>query len=216
MKALFALRGQRISTHEIALKAIELEQTRLKENVGSQDQVAVAHGGLNRIHFRTNGGIEVEPLEISSERKAELESRLLLFYSGMSRSSSDVATSVVANFSSNEKNLRRMRTLVDEAVNILRGPTPIDDFGRLLHETWTLKKCQSKLVSNSEIDSIYQKATGAGALGGKLLGAGSSGFMVFFAPPDRQADIKAALHGLLHVPFKFETEGTVLLHESGS
>jgi D-glycero-alpha-D-manno-heptose-7-phosphate kinase len=214
IKSLLALKGEQIEAHALALKAIELEQNRLKERVGSQDQVAVAYGGLNVIRFGKDGEIRVEPVAIDSKRKAELESRLLLFYSGTSRSASDIANDVVANFSSNGSLLQRMHSLVEDSLTILRGTGTIDDFGRLLHETWLLKKRQSKLVSNAEVDSIYQKAIDAGALGGKLLGAGSSGFMVFFGPPEKHGAIKGALQGLLNVPFKFDTEGSILLHQS--
>ncbi len=214
IKSLLALKGEQIEAHALALKAIELEQNRLKESVGSQDQVAVAYGGLNVIRFGKDGQIRVEPVAIDSRRKIELESRLLLFYSGTSRSASDIANDVVANFSSNGSLLKSMHSLVEESLTILRGAGTIEDFGRLLHETWLLKKRQSKLVSNAEVDSIYQKAIDAGALGGKLLGAGSSGFMVFFGPPEKHGAIKNALQGLLNVPFKFDTEGSILLHQS--
>ena len=216
IRSLLALKGQPLTTHELALKAIELEQNKLKEKVGSQDQVAVAYGGLNVIRFAKSGQIGVEPVEIGAARRAELESRLLLFYSGTSRSASDIATDVIANFPANGTLLRKMYSLVEEALSILLGNGNIDQFGELLHQTWLLKKGQSNLVSNSEVDAIYRKAMDAGALGGKLLGAGSSGFMVFFAPPERQGDVRAALQGLLHVPFKFDTEGSVLLHQSSS
>ena len=214
IKSLLALKGEQIGPHDLALRAIELEQNRLRENVGSQDQVAVAYGGLNIIRFGRDGKIKVEPIATDLKRKAELESRLLLFYSGSSRSASDIATDVVANFSSNGSLLKRMHSLVEDALSILCGEGSIDDFGRLLHETWMLKKRQSKLVSNADVDLIYQKAMDAGALGGKLLGAGSSGFMVFFGPVERQEAIKAALQGLLNVPFKFDTDGSILLHQS--
>lgn len=214
IRALFALREQPISKHDLALKAIDLEQNRLKENVGSQDQVAVTYGGLNIIRFQKDGQILVEPVETTPERKAELESRLLLFYSGNSRSASDIATDIVANMESNGDLLKRMRCLVDEALEVMRGRGDIDDFGRLLHKTWTLKKRQSRFVSNEQVDSIYQRAIDAGALGGKLLGAGSSGFMIFFTPPERQKDVKAALGEFLHVPFRFDTHGCILLQNS--
>jgi D-glycero-alpha-D-manno-heptose-7-phosphate kinase len=168
------------------------------------------------IRFGTSGAIRVEPVAISPERKAQLESRLLLFYSGTSRMATDIANDVIANFAGKGKLLRDMHALVDQALSILRGGGDLDDFGRLLHETWRMKKCQSTLVSNPVVDAIYQKAMDAGALGGKLLGAGSSGFMVFFVPAERQPAVKRALEGLLHVPFAFDTEGSILLHQSRS
>ena len=214
LRALLELRGQSVSKHELALKAIELEQNRLKENVGCQDQMAVSYGGMNVIRFGKDGRIDVEPVEIRPDRKAALESRLLLFYSGASRSASDVATDIIANIKRNDGLLRRMQSLVGDALALLRGDGDLDDFGRLLNETWTLKKCQSSLVSNPFVDSIYQKAMEAGALGGKLLGAGASGFMIFYAPPDSQESVKDALREFLHVPFQFDRQGCTLLHNS--
>lgn len=214
LRALLELRGQSISKHELALKAIELEQNRLKENVGSQDQIAVAYGGLNVIRFGRDGTIEVEPLNLSPERLHELESRLLLFYSGSSRSASDIGTDILANFPANDKLLKSMQALVDQARDVLCGDADLDEFGMLLDKTWSLKKCQSKLISNPVVDSIYQKAINGGALGGKLLGAGASGFMLFYAPPARQQLVKAALREFLHVPFRFDQEGCTLIHHS--
>lgn len=212
IKALTALRGQMISKHDLALKAIELEQKVLKENVGSQDQVAVAYGGFNAIHFFQNGAIRVEPVTIPTSRVSELQSQLLLFYTGASRSASEIAGDVVANLGNKRDVLREMRSLVDEAVSILNGNGKLDDFGRLLHENWKLKCNQSKLVTNSLVDHIYQTAIEHGALGGKLLGAGSSGFMVFYVPLERQSHVIQALSGYLQVPFKFETEGSTLIY----
>jgi D-glycero-alpha-D-manno-heptose-7-phosphate kinase len=214
VRALLELRGQAVSKHDLALKSIELEQNRLKENVGSQDQMAVSYGGMNVIRFGRDGGIDVEPVQIQPERKAALETRLLLFYSGASRSASDVATDIIANMRQNDGLLRRMQALVGDALAVLTGDGDLDDFGRLLNETWTLKKRQSSLISNPLVDSIYIKAIEAGALGGKLLGAGAAGFMVFYAPLESQASVKSALSEFLHVPFRFDNQGCTLLHSS--
>jgi D-glycero-alpha-D-manno-heptose-7-phosphate kinase len=212
IKGLTALRGQMISKHDLALKAIELEQKVLQENVGSQDQVAAAYGGFNVIRFLQNGNIRVEPVTIPNSRVSELQSRLLLFYNGTSRSASEIAADVVANLQSKRDVLRRMRSFVDEAVSLLNGNGNLDDFGRLLHENWELKRQQSKLITNSLVDSIYQTAIEHGALGGKLLGAGGAGFMVFYVPLEKQREVIQALSGYLHVPFKFETEGSTLIY----
>jgi len=212
IKALTALRGQMISKHDLALKAIELEQNVLKENVGSQDQVAVAYGGLNVIRFHQNGQILVEPVTIPQSRKSDLQSRLLLFYTGTSRFASNIAADVIANMSGKREILRQMHSYVDEALSVLCGTDSLDDFGRLLHETWMLKKQQSELVTNSLVDSIYQAAMTNGAIGGKLLGAGSSGFMLFYVPPEKQPTVIQALSDYLHVPFKFDNEGCTLIH----
>lgn len=212
IKALTALRGQMISNHELALKAIELEQNVLKEHVGSQDQVAAAYGGFNVIRFSRNGDIFVEPMAVPDARLVELQARLLLFYTGSSRLASEVAANVISSFEKKRGDLRRMREMVEEAVAVVSKSGPLDDFGRLLHDTWTLKRGLSGAVSSSAIDGIYELARQEGALGGKLLGAGGVGFMVFYVPPERQRDVVKALSMCLHVPFKFEREGSALVY----
>ena len=214
IKALTSLRGDTIDKHDLALKAIELEQNVLKENVGSQDQVAVAYGGLNVIRFLPNGEIIVEPVKISPSRKEELQSKLLLFYTGTSRSASSVAADVIANIPNKERVLHQMHSYVDKSVSILSGSGDLDEFGQLLHENWKLKRQQSNLITNSMVDGIYQSAIDHGALGGKLLGAGRSGFMVFYVPPEKQDRVRKVLSGYLNVPFKFENEGSTLIHDS--
>lgn len=212
--ALSGLQGQLIEKHELALKAIELEQKVLKENVGCQDQVATAYGGLNNIRFHQNGEITVHPITISNKRKEELQSKLLLYFTGASRSASSIAADVIANIGNKKDILQQMQNYVDEAISIICGTGDLDDFGLLLHENWMLKRQQSNLISNSNIDHIYQTALNNGALGGKLLGAGSSGFMIFYVPPNKQDKLKNALSGYMNVPFKFENEGSTLIHYS--
>ncbi|MFQ5922741.1 MAG: kinase [Anaerolineales bacterium] len=212
IKALTALRGQMIGKHDLALEAIQLEQDAMKEPVGSQDQVAAAYGGFNIIHFLQHGDIRVEPITIPNSRMAELQSRLLLFYTGTSRLSSEIAADVIAGLQGKRELLRKMRSFVDQAVSILNGPSGLDDFGQLLHENWRLKREQSKLVTNRSVDRIYQKAVEYGALGGKLLGAGGSGFMVFYVPLERQQQVIETLSNCLHVPFAFESEGSSLVY----
>jgi D-glycero-alpha-D-manno-heptose-7-phosphate kinase len=214
IKALKALHGQIIGKNEVALKAIEFEQKILKEKVGSQDQVAAAYGGLNLIHFCKNGEIRIEPVTISTARIAELESNLMLLYTGSTRLSSDVAGDVIANLEKKKDVLRQMEGMVGQAVSILNNQGSLDGFGRLLNETWILKRSISARISNATIDKIYDTAIEHGALGGKLLGAGSSGFMLLFAPPEKQQQIKDALPGYLHVPFKFESEGSTIIYYS--
>jgi D-glycero-alpha-D-manno-heptose-7-phosphate kinase len=180
------------------------------DQVGCQDQVAVACGGLNVIHFRRSGAIEVERIAISQERRRELASRLLLVYTGSSRLSSKLAASIVSNLSDRASELAKMYEMVEVGRRILeRGP--LDDFGRLLNDGWVLKRQLSAGVSNPEIDSIYETALEHGALGGKLLGAGGTGFMVFYVPPDRLTDVERALSRCPQVPFGFDDEGTQLL-----
>jgi D-glycero-alpha-D-manno-heptose-7-phosphate kinase len=212
IKAITALRGQMISKHELAQKAIELEQTVLKEHVGSQDQIAASYGGFNIIHFLRNGDFRVEPVTISASRAFELQSRLLLFYLGSSRLASEVAADVIANFQHKRKELRQMHAMVEQALSILNSQGNLDDFGYLLHESWMLKRETGVTVTNATVDSIYETAVKHGALGGKLLGAGGTGFMVFYVPPAKHANVLQALSAYLHVPFKFENEGSTLIY----
>ncbi|MCX7825828.1 MAG: kinase [Verrucomicrobiae bacterium] len=212
IRALMALRGQMIGKHELALKAIELEQNILKENVGSQDQVAAAYGGLNLIRFLTNGSIQVEPVTAPPERIADLEQHLMLLYTGSSRMGGEIAASVVARMRDKAAELRQMRLLVDKAADILTGSGSLSAFGELLHQTWVLKRGLADDVTNAEVDDLYKLAREHGALGGKLLGAGSRGFMLFFVPPEKQPALKKAMNRFLWVPFRFEWEGSTTIY----
>lgn len=214
IKALMALKGQIIGKHELGLKAIDFEQNVLRENVGSQDQMAAAHGGFNIIRFKNDGSIRVEPVTIARDRIQALENHLLLLYTGTSRLSSEIAGDIIHQIGKKETVLNRMHAMVEEAVQILNSGDDISAFGRLLHETWQLKCQLSERISNDDIDRIYQTAIDNGAIGGKLLGAGASGFMVFFAPPEHHQRIRDALPGYLHVPFTFESQGSKLIHYS--
>lgn len=214
IKALLALKGIIVSDHELALKAIEFEQSWLKEKVGSQDQMAAAHGGFNIFQFNQSGSIQVDPMTISKKRIMELENHLLMFYTGSSRLSSEIATDFLKQIGEKEKILKRMQEMVDDAIQILNSSTDISEFGHLLNQSWQLKRQLSARISNHTIDRIYHIAMENGALGGKLLGAGASGFMVFFAAPENHEKIKKALPGYLHVPFRFETQGSTIMHYS--
>ncbi|MHC1729355.1 MAG: kinase [Syntrophobacteraceae bacterium] len=211
IKALKAMRSEMIGKHELALKAMELEQDILRENVGSQDQVAAAYGGLNIIRFSSKGRIQVEPVIISPSRIAEIEARLMLFYTGSSRLSSEVAGEVIASLDKKQEIIHKMGSLVEPACSILINGN-LDDFGRMLHENWQLKRSISDVVSNPTIDSIYDRAMKNGALGGKLLGAGSTGFMLFYVPPEKQKKVRDALGGFIHVPFKIEGQGSQIIY----
>ena len=213
LNVLTALRGGTIDRHALALKAIELEQDVLKENVGSQDQVAAAYGGFNRIDFATDGAIRVEPVRITPARRAELEAHLLLVFTGASRLGSEVAAAMKGTMAAKADELRRMRKLVDEALGVLEGMGPLAAFGELLHRGWELKRGLSARVTNPKIDAIYDAARAAGATGGKLLGAGATGFMVFFAPPEQHDAVRRALPQHLWVPFRFSDEGSRILLE---
>jgi len=212
IKSLLALRGQDIDQHPLALKAIELEQAVLKDKVGSQDQVAAAYGGLNRILFQQNGEIAVQSVPISASRRAELGDRLMLFYLGTSRIASEIASTVIDSFTSRQSELRRLRAMVDEGHAILVNQANLDDFGLLLDEAWRIKQRLSNAVSSPLVNQVYRAALDHGALGGKLLGAGGTGFMVFYVPLEKQEAVRKALTGYLYVPFKLVDEGSTLIH----
>lgn len=215
INALSALKGIDVGRHDLALKAIRLERDILKETVGGQDQVAAAYGGLNHIEFFQSGNITVNPVAISRPRLAELESSIMLFYSGISRYASAVAAETVANLDTKKDILHKMRRLVDEALAILAGSGPLSRFGELLHQSWLLKRELSTRISNEAINRAYAQACEAGALGGKLLGAGESGFMAFFVPPERRKIVLMALGDLLYVPCRFVEQGSKIIHRDG-
>ncbi len=209
--ALTALHGERLSQHALFRLALDLEQARLKENVGSQDQVATAVGGLNHIIFHPDDHIDVLPLAMDASRQVRLQSNLMLFYTGTSRLATEIARNIITNIPARTAELIAMGRLVDDAVGLLKGNGDLDQFGAMLHETWERKRRLSAEISNEAIDDIYRRARDAGALGGKLLGAGSAGFMIFYVTPDRQAAVREALRTLLHVPFEFDFEGATLV-----
>ncbi|HQR04682.1 MAG: kinase [Proteobacteria bacterium] len=212
LHSLTALRGKRVTQDWLAREAIRVEQVVMRENVGSQDQTAAAHGGLNLIRFMKDGSIKVEPIVVPDERKRNLNDHLMLFFTGFSRISSDIAKTHVANLNDNSASLHRMRAMVDEAIEILCDGRDIRAFGELLHAGWMEKRALSDKVSNDSIDALYQKARQAGALGGKLLGAGGGGFLLLFAAPERHAAIREVLRDLILVPFSFETSGSQVIY----
>lgn len=214
VNALYALRGQHITKEELAASAIDIEQNIIRENVGSQDQVSAAFGGFNRIAFHPNDSFDVTPVILPPARLQELESHLMLCFTGLSRIASEVAKSKIENMKSRKVELDRMGRMVDEALQILTSATPIEEFGRLLDETWKYKRSLSDRVSTPEVDRFYEEAQAAGAIGGKIMGAGGGGFLLLFAKPELQARIRERLSGLVHVPFKFETSGSrVVLYQ---
>ena len=211
LHALYALKGQMVSKHQLAMESVHLEQDVLKETVGSQDQVLAAYGGFNHITFAPNGEISVRPVTLSRERMQELNAHVMLFYTGIKRTASTIADTYVNDIDDKRRQLRLMRELVDEGVSILGGGQDLGGFGELLHEAWQAKRSLSAKVSNSYVDDIYDQARAAGAIGGKLIGAGGGGFIVFFAPPERHAAIRERLAKLIHVPFKFEFGGSQII-----
>lgn len=218
INALNALKGQYTSKSDLANHAIHIEQNVIKEAVGSQDQVAAAYGGLNRIDFFGENSVTVNPVILPKTRIDELQNHLLLFFTGVSRFASEIETIKMQNFSTRKEELTKMSSMVSEGIAVLSEKNrDIRDFGLLLKEGWEYKKSLSKNVSNTEIDTIYTSALDEGAIGGKILGAGGGGFILFFAPPEKHAQIIQKLGHLTYVPFKFEYDGSsvVLFQPNG-
>jgi D-glycero-alpha-D-manno-heptose-7-phosphate kinase len=210
--AIYALDGLMIGKSDLARQAIRIEQEVLKESVGCQDQLWAAHGGFNRIDFRQDGSIAVSPIILSSQRRDELLSSMMLFFTGFSRFASDFAEDQLRNMGRRKAQLKAIRAMVDEAANVLaNGRDSVHELGKLLHESWLLKRELADSVSNSQIDEIYEAGRAAGALGGKLLGAGGGGFMVFLVEPDRRDMVRARLKNLIHVEMGFDTEGSKIV-----
>ena len=208
LHALCAHTGRMASKGQLARDAIKVEQEIIKENVGSQDQISAAFGGLNYVSINRDGSFRVDPLTMRADRLTALQDRMMLFYTGISRLASQVAAEQVKNIPDRKSELHSIRQMVDEGMKILGGTSELSDFGRLLHEGWQLKKSLSGRISTPEIDSIYDRAMRAGAIGGKLLGAGGGGFIVFYVEPDCQARVREAMSRYLHVPFRFENLGS--------
>jgi D-glycero-alpha-D-manno-heptose-7-phosphate kinase len=209
INAMKALTGHHISREELASQAIHVEQCLIREAVGSQDQISAAYGGFNHVAFRQDGTYQVTPMIVERGRLAALQDRLMLVFTGISRNAWEVAESQIANLAGRRDELRAMQQMVSEAVAILASPTrPLDELGALLHEAWTLKSRLSDRVSTPDIDGLYETARRAGAVGGKLLGAGGGGFMLLFVEPEQRARVTDAVRGLVEVPFRFETQGS--------
>ena len=215
LNAFHALKGKSIDKRQLADEAIYLERERCSEAGGWQDQIAAAFGGLNRIDFLPNGGYEVQPIDICPRRKAALNVRLMLFFTGFTRFSSEIQQSTTATMQDKTRQLLDMLALVDDAQRVLTDTyADLDDFGRLLDASWRLKRQTGSKISTDSIDMLYEKALSAGAVGGKLLGAGGGGFLLFYVPEERQPAVLHALSGLMHVPFRFENDGTQIIHNS--
>lgn len=211
LNAFYCLKSKIVSKKQLADDAIYVERVMCNEAGGWQDQIAVSFGGFNRIDFDKNG-YSISPIKIKKERKDELEQNLLLFFTGFTRLSADIQKTTTREMKDKSDILSRMQKLVDKAQRILEDDSIcIDEFGMLLDETWKLKREVSSSISSSNIDSIYKKGIGAGALGGKILGAGGGGFILFYVPRDKQNDVRKAL-GLMEVPFEFENEGTKVIY----
>ena len=218
LSAFYALKGKYADKKKLADEAIYLERVLCGEAGGWQDQIAASYGGFNRINFNKDGTYDVLPIIISPERKKQLDQNLMMFFTGFTRFSSDVQKANVASpetQEAREKRLLEMLDLVDDAEDVLTNKKrDLDEFGRLLDHTWKLKRQTGSAVSTANIDALYQKGIEAGALGGKLLGAGGGGFLVFYVQPEKREALKAAMHDLLYVPFHFEDGGSRVLYYS--
>ncbi|MCC6758254.1 MAG: kinase [Candidatus Omnitrophica bacterium] len=210
LNALYALKGKMPTKEQLATEAVHIEQDLIKENVGCQDQTLAAYGGFNFIEFGGPNHLQVRTVTVSPERLRELQSHLMLFFSGFSRTASEIAATQIKNTPNKTKELTEMYGLAVQALDVLKSGN-IVDFGKLLHESWQLKRSLSEKISTSHIDEIYNAAREAGAQGGKLLGAGGGGFVLIFAKPEDQPKIRARLKDFLEIPFKFESLGSQII-----
>jgi len=198
-----------VGKRQLASNAIYIEQDIIGEHVGSQDQVATAFGGFNRIEFNGKENFFVQPVTVNSKKITELQNHIMFFFTGFSRTASEIASEQIQNISSKTVELRTMKEMAEEGVNILNNSREkIESFGKLLNESWKLKRSLSSKITTDILDAIYDTAIKAGAIGGKLCGAGGGGFMLLFVPPRKQRMVKNALKKLLYVPIRFETLGS--------
>jgi D-glycero-alpha-D-manno-heptose-7-phosphate kinase len=217
LHALHALQGEVVSRTRLAEEAVHVEQSMLQERVGSQDQYACAHGGILHLEF-SKGGVRVDPIPLSHERRGQLESHLMLFYTGIQRHAHELLAEQIEKTRSGllANDLGKLSALVYQGLELLGSAAPITAFGELLHDAWLLKRGLSSRVSSDKIDEYYERARAAGAIGGKLLGAGGGGFLLLLVPPDKQNAVIAALPEITQVPFRFESAGSTILFYNGS
>lgn len=216
LHALHALQGKMVTKRTLAFDAIHIEQELIGEHVGSQDQVAAAFGGLNKIEFGgLKDGMFVQPVILDEEKMAYLQDCMLFYFTGLARFSSEIAKEQISRTPEKIKELQAMRQMVDEALSILSGRIEqLNEFGKLLHESWLLKRTLTSKISNGHIDQIYETARKAGALGGKICGAGGGGFIILFVTPDKKQKVQDALQKILLVPFRFENLGSHVIFYS--
>ena len=213
LNAFYALKGKYADKKKLADEAIYLERVLCNEAGGWQDQIAAAFGGMNRIEFNKDGTYDVRPIIIHPERKIQLNDNLLMFFTGFTRFSSEMQRANQAGYDKKIKQLQQMYELVNEAETVLEDKhSDLDDFGRLLDKTWKLKRQTGGAITTDSIDGLYEKGIDAGAMGGKLLGAGGGGFLLFYVQPDKKNAVMEAMKDLLYVPFKFEDSGTQVVH----
>src|SRR5262245_26228260 len=216
LHALHTLRDEARTKMQLAQESIQLEQQLLAETVGSQDQVLAAFGGLKYVQFHADGRIGVDPLPLPPQRVAELHNHFMLFYTGVARTASDVAKSYADRIDIRRRQLGALREMVEESIDILLSGMDLREFGELMHEAWQTKRTLSDLVSSPQLDALYDRARAAGAVGGKLTGAGGGGFLLLFVPPKKRRAVLDALAELLHVPFEFENAGSqIICNEPG-
>ncbi len=217
LKALYALKGEIVSKRQLTEKSIYIEQEKIGEDVGSQDQSFAAHGGFNYIEFKKNGKVSVNPVTISNDRIEDIQSHIMLFFTGFSRTASKIAKKIIKNIPERINELTKMREITDEALAIINGNTDVSELGKLMYENWEYKRKLTSEISNSKIDGAYSDAIDAGAIGGKITGAGGGGFLLLFAKPCDQQRIIKRLSQLLYVPVKFETEGSqIIFYDEGN
>jgi D-glycero-alpha-D-manno-heptose-7-phosphate kinase len=214
INALMAYQGQFISQTDLAYRAIEMERQVLREYVGCQDQVLAAFGGLNLIQFYGEENIVVSRIPLSRSRITELDESLLLYFTGFTRKAHDMEKLKLERLDQNQKHLHKILDFVDQGYQVLSGGNPLCEFGELLHHTWMEKKQLDPGVTNPEINRMYENARRAGALGGKLLGAGGGGFMLFFVPPEIQGKFRSLMAGYVEVPFHINAPGSRIIHSS--
>lgn len=212
LNALNALQGRISDKMDLATQAIHIERDLVGDTVGSQDQTAAAFGGLNKIFFHKNGQIEVKPITIHMNRIQELNQNLMLFYTGIMRTASTIAQKYVIHLEEKKQHIERMHNMVDKGVKILTSDSCLSNFGDLLHQAWLSKKSIAKEISNPTVDRFYDSARKAGALGGKLTGAGGGGFLLLFVPKEDQEKVREALSELLWIPFKFDINGSQIIY----
>lgn len=213
LHALHALEGMMVSKKQLAMEAVDVEQNWMKENVGSQDQIIAAFGGFNKIEFKSYKNIKVVPVTLDPQKMKFFQSHLMLYFTGFSRLASDIAEEQIRNIPAKKAELKTLYKMVYEALDILNdSKDSFNAFGKLLHESWQIKRTLSSKITNSRIDEIYLSARRAGATGGKILGAGGGGFMLFFVKPELQPTVRKKLKGLLRVPFKFDESGSQIIY----
>ena len=213
LNALYALKGKMVTKKQLAIEAIHVEQERIKEHVGSQDQTIAAFGGFNKITFSRNQNIEVQPVTLNFDKLQYFQKHLMLFFTGFARTASEIAKEQIKETVNKAKELTAMHDMVYAAMDILNNnQDDFSAFGKLLDESWKIKRSLTSKISTPVIDQIYESALRAGATGGKILGAGGGGFILFFVKPELQPKVRMALKNLLYVPFRFDTLGSQIIY----